>query len=107
MAIGALEMAAAIGALYVLMPDISMSFPAFAVVYTGAVLLGIISHAPGGLGVFEATMLAIFHEQGRAEVMAGLLLYRVIYNFCPFLLATLALALEELRMATSSRAGNA
>jgi phosphatidylglycerol lysyltransferase len=83
-----------------------MSFPAFAAVYTGAVLLGVISHAPGGLGVFEATMLAIFHEHGRAEVMAGLLLYRVIYNFCPFLMATFALAFEDLRMFISSRAGN-
>ena len=59
-------------------------------------MLGIASHAPGGLGVFEATVLTFSSGQNRAEVMAALLLYRVVYNLCPFALAMVALMVEEI-----------
>ena len=98
MGLGAIEMAAAIGALYVLMPAGAFaSFPAFSTMYIGAVLLGIASHAPGGLGVFEATMLALSPGQDRAAILAALLLYRLVYNIGPFILAGLAFAAEEAR----------
>jgi uncharacterized membrane protein YbhN (UPF0104 family) len=105
MVLGAVEMASAIGALYVLIPEsFAASFPAFCALYIGAVLLGIVSHAPGGLGVFEAAVLAGSPVQGRAGILAALLLYRLIYNLGPFLLAAAALAGEETRAAFSSRA---
>ena len=93
MALSAMEMGAAIGALYVLMPPAAMpSFAAFSAAYIGAVLLGIVSHAPGGIGVFEAVMLALADTNSRAELLAALLLYRLIYNLLPFFSALLALA---------------
>ncbi len=50
MGLGAIEMAAAIGGLYVLMPAGAFPlFPAFSTLYIGAVLLGIASHAPAVL----------------------------------------------------------
>jgi uncharacterized membrane protein YbhN (UPF0104 family) len=105
MGLGAIEMAAAIGALYVLMPAGAFpSFPVFSTLYIGAVLLGIASHAPGGLGVFEATMLALSPGQDRAAIMAGLLLYRLVYNIGPFVLAGLGFAAEEARVALNLRA---
>jgi uncharacterized membrane protein YbhN (UPF0104 family) len=70
------------------------------------VVLGIVSHAPGGLGIFEVAMLAGSPAQGRAGILAALLLYRIIYNLCPFLLAVAALAGEEMRAAISSKAGS-
>jgi uncharacterized membrane protein YbhN (UPF0104 family) len=91
MVIGALEMAAAIGALYILMPATGVSFVVFSVVYIGAVLMGIASHAPGGIGVFEATVVSIVGIPNKAEVLAALLLYRLIYNLLPFGLAVLAM----------------
>lgn len=105
MLLGAAEMAAAIGALYVLMPDQAGSFAGFALAYIGAVLLGIVSHAPGGVGVFEAAMLALSPGQDRAASLAALLLYRVIYNLAPFVLAVLALGVEETLAAVNSKAG--
>ena len=52
-------MAAAAATLYVLLPEGSVSsIPAFALVYVVAVALGIVSHAPGGIGAFEATIVA-------------------------------------------------
>jgi uncharacterized membrane protein YbhN (UPF0104 family) len=104
MALGAVEMASAIAALYVLIPEnFAVSFPAFCALYIGAVLLGIVSHAPGGLGVFEAAMLAGSPAQGRAAILAALLLYRLVYNLGPFLFAAAALAGEEMRVAFSWR----
>ena len=86
MGLGAIEMAAAIGALYVLMPAGAFpSFPAFSTLYIGAVLLGIASHAPGGIGVFEATMLALSPEPGprshpcRAAALPPGLQYRPLH----------------------------
>lgn len=92
MAIGALEMLAAIGALYVVMPEIPVTFAGFAAAYIGAILLGIVSHAPGGVGVFEAAMLSFTGGHDKAGVLAALMLYRLVYNLMPFALAVLALA---------------
>jgi phosphatidylglycerol lysyltransferase len=79
--------------LYVLMPaDLVQSFPYFFVVYVGAIALGILSHAPGGLGVFEATLVAGLGAAGRSDVLAALVMYRLIYTLMPFLVAVLGLA---------------
>jgi uncharacterized membrane protein YbhN (UPF0104 family) len=98
MLIGGVEMSAAIGAMYVLLPAaIVPSFADFVPLYLAAVLAGIVSHAPGGLGVFEAIVLAAFPASARAEVLAALLCYRAIYNLVPLLLALGALAVFEAR----------
>jgi phosphatidylglycerol lysyltransferase len=108
MALGAIEMASAIGALYVLVPERAItSFPAFSTLYIGAVLLGIASHAPGGIGVFEAGMLALSNGENRAGILAALLFYRLIYNLNPFILACLVIAGDEMRAAFSSRGDSA
>lgn len=96
--VAALEMAAAIGALYALLPAGSApSLPAFVLVFVGAMALGIASHAPGGIGVFEAAMLAALPAQHQAGVLVALLLYRAIYNLLPFALALLVLAWQGAR----------
>lgn len=96
MAISAVEMGAAIGALYLLMPtDAIPHLLAFAAAYIGAVLLGIVSHAPGGIGVFEAVMLSLAGGHDRAGVLVALLLYRLFYNLLPFVLTTIALLVFE------------
>ena len=96
MVLGALEMTAAIGALYVLMPNVGVTFVAFSLAYIGAVLLGIVSHSPGGIGVFEAAMVSLVGNQNRADVLAALLLYRLIYNLLPFAIAVCSLGLFEI-----------
>ena len=66
MLLGAVESGTAIGALYVLLPrDLAPPFDVFAVGCIAAVTLGVVSHAPGGLGVFEASMTAILAGRGR------------------------------------------
>jgi hypothetical protein len=101
MATGAVESAAAIGALYVLLPvDLAPSFSLFAIGCIGAVALGLVAHAPGGIGVFEASVTALLAGGGRADLLAALLLYRLIYNLLPFVLALAALAWHANRPGT-------
>ncbi len=51
--------------------------------------LGWVSMVPGGLGVFEGAMLALLSPEAGSPsaLLAGLLLFRVVYYFVPFLLA--------------------
>jgi uncharacterized membrane protein YbhN (UPF0104 family) len=94
MGIGAIESAAAIGALYVLLPpDLAPSFSVFSIWCISAVALGVVSHAPGGIGVFEASVTALLAGKGRADLLAALLMYRLIYNLAPFLISVTCLAL--------------
>ncbi|HEY5204896.1 MAG TPA: lysylphosphatidylglycerol synthase domain-containing protein [Roseiarcus sp.] len=87
MALGVIDICSAAAALYVLLPrDNGLGFPAFATLYSFASMLGIASHAPGGLGVFEATILQGVGGNEDA-VLASLLLFRGIYYVVPFIAA--------------------
>ena len=98
MCIGAVESGAAVGALYVLLPvDLAPPFGVFAVGSIAAVTLGLVAHAPGGIGVFEASVTAMLAGAGRADLLASLVLYRAIYNLLPFTLSIGALALLQFK----------
>ena len=91
---GLLDLAGAAMTLYALMPsDAAQNLPWFFTIYFAAVGLGILSHSPGGLGVFEATIIAGLSASGRSDVLAALVLYRVIYTILPFIAATTGLGL--------------
>ena len=55
-----------------------------AVIFISATLLGFASHSPGGLGVFDAAMLVALWQYDREELLAGLLLFRLLYYLTPF-----------------------
>ncbi len=87
MALGVIDICSASAALYVLLPrDNRFGFPTFATLYSFAAMLGIASHAPGGIGVFEATILQGVGGSQDA-VLASLLLFRGIYYAVPFVAA--------------------
>ncbi|TWC38684.1 phosphatidylglycerol lysyltransferase [Pseudomonas sp. SJZ079] len=95
--ITALDVAAAGGVLYLLLPE-APPFGAFLLIYLLALAAGVLSHVPGGIGVFEAVLLAAFADQlGAAPLAAALLLYRLIYVLLPLLLACLLILLSEAR----------
>ena len=94
-ALGVIDVCAASGVLYVLLPKgHALGFSAFAALYSFASMLGIASHSPGGLGVFEATMLKGVGGSSD-QLLASLLLFRVIYYLIPFLLALAMLGANE------------
>jgi glycosyltransferase 2 family protein len=87
MALGVIDVCSAAASLYVLLPKGDrLGFPTFATLYSFAAMLGIASHAPGGLGVFEATILQGVGGSQDA-VLASLLLFRGIYYLVPFIAA--------------------
>ncbi|MFK3773513.1 bifunctional lysylphosphatidylglycerol flippase/synthetase MprF [Pseudomonas sp. NPDC089406] len=95
--ITALDVAAAATVLYMLLPE-APPFGAFVLVYLLALAAGVLSHVPGGVGVFEAILLAAFANQlGAAPLAAALLLYRLIYVVLPLLLACVLLLANEAR----------
>ncbi|QVM90191.1 bifunctional lysylphosphatidylglycerol flippase/synthetase MprF [Pseudomonas entomophila] len=95
--ITALDVAAAATVLYMLLPE-APPFGAFVLVYLLALAAGVLSHVPGGVGVFEAILLAAFANQlGAAPLAAALLLYRLIYVVLPLLVACVLLLANEAR----------
>ncbi len=84
--------------LYILLPDsLGIGYVQILACYLIAVTLGLWSHVPAGLGVFEATILLLIHAQPDqiAHVVAALLAFRAIYHLLPFALGCALLALVE------------
>jgi glycosyltransferase 2 family protein len=65
------------------------------VIFVFATLLGFASHAPGSLGVFDAAMLVALGQFNKEELVAGLLLFRLIYYIVPFALALMVIVIRE------------
>lgn len=98
--IGALDWWLAAAVLYVLMPDaLNFGFGHFLAIFVIAQMVGLISHVPGGLGVFEAVMLAGFGATGNhalvAPVLGALAAFRVIYYLLPLCAATVLILQRE------------
>lgn len=94
----AADIAFAAAAFYVLLPVAGdVSYLEFVAVYCAALAIGILSHVPGGVGVFDAVILAAFAGRtGPAELVAGLLAFRIVYYILPFFLALAIMAFVEL-----------
>ncbi len=103
--LGILENGAAIAALYVLLPAASAPlFLPFALSYVGAVALGVVSQVPGGLGIFEATLLSIWAGRADSGWAIAFIVYRLVYNLLPFALSVIGWATWELANAAKGRA---
>jgi glycosyltransferase 2 family protein len=75
-------------------PDID--FISLAVVFILATLLGFASHAPGSLGVFDAAMLVALPQFGREQLLATLLVFRILYFLIPFGTSITIMGMREL-----------
>ena len=98
-AIGALDWVMASAVLYTLLPaTTTLGFDHILGVFLIAQIAGLLSHIPGGLGVFESLVLLMLqNELPNADVLGALLAYRLIYYLLPLALAALTLGLYELR----------
>ncbi|MCA3460613.1 MAG: bifunctional lysylphosphatidylglycerol flippase/synthetase MprF [Rhodobacter sp.] len=82
--------------LYLLLPAGDIGFSAFVGIFATATMAGVISHVPGGVGVFETVVLAALPDTVPIETAAAaLLMFRIIYFIVPFLMALVVLALYE------------
>ncbi|HEY0213453.1 MAG TPA: bifunctional lysylphosphatidylglycerol flippase/synthetase MprF [Paenirhodobacter sp.] len=86
--------------LYVLMPVGTPDFVTFLAIYAAATMVGVMSHVPGGVGVFETVVMAAMpHGVNAGEVAAALLMFRIIYYLLPFAIAFIVVSLNEARLA--------
>jgi len=100
--VGALDWWLAAAVMYVLMPDrLNAGFGHFLAIFVIAQIAGLISHVPGGLGVFEAVMLAGFGATGNkalaAPILGSLAAFRIVYYLMPLCAATVLVLQREAR----------
>jgi len=95
--IGVLDWVVAGLVLWVILPDgHALGFGPFLSAFLLAQSAGVISHVPGGLGVFEAVFLSFLpHGPEHQRVLASLLAFRVIYYLVPLFTAAVALGARE------------
>jgi phosphatidylglycerol lysyltransferase len=87
-----LDWGIAAGVLYVMLPAQGFGFPAFVGIFVLALVVGLASHVPGGLGVFESIMVAALAGSGNpAQILGSLVAFRAIYFLGPFLIGSLVL----------------
>jgi glycosyltransferase 2 family protein len=94
--IGLADLGCSALAMYSAIPSaIEGKFPTVAIAFVSATLLGFASHAPGSLGVFDAAMLLALPEVPKEQLVAGLLVFRVLYFLVPFCFALITMACWE------------
>jgi glycosyltransferase 2 family protein len=102
--IGILDLACCALAMYMLVPnEPHLGFVQVSVIFVAATLLGFASHAPGGLGVFDATMLVALWQFDKEALLAGLLLFRLLYYVTPFVISLAILGTREALLGRGAR----
>ncbi|WP_338082433.1 bifunctional lysylphosphatidylglycerol flippase/synthetase MprF [Donghicola mangrovi] len=95
-----LDIAGASFALWVLLPMGKPDFATFVAIYSTAMMVGVLSHVPGGVGVFETVVIGTLPATVPVgDAAAALLLFRLIYYLIPFGIGFLIVALNEAREA--------
>ena len=98
------DLAAAGASLWVLLPASRPDFFTFAAIFSVATAVAVVSRVPSGLGVFDVIAFCALEKFAPPDqVVAALLLYRVVYFVLPLLLAATSLAIFELRRTAADR----
>jgi len=86
--VGILDITLVAAVLYLLLPESAqIAFLPFVAVYLASVLVGVASHVPAGLGVLESMLLLLLPHVPPEQLLASVLLYRVIYEVIPLVIA--------------------
>jgi len=107
-AISAVDWALAGAVLYVLLPPSPLSFLQFVGIFLVAILLGMVSHVPGGVGVFEGLMVVLLRPYlSSGQLLPSLVVFRAVYYLLPLAIALVGLLVDELwqRREHMARAG--
>ncbi len=97
LAVSVLDWTLAAAVLYALLPPSELSFLTLLGAFVTAQLLGLASHVPGGVGVFEGLMVLLLKPfLSSGMVLPALLVYRAVYYLIPLAIALLVLVTDEL-----------
>ena len=91
-----IELIGAAGIIYFAMPETGN--PGFFIVlgvFLASFSAGLLSHAPGGIGVLEATFITAMPDAPKAEVIAALLVFRLFYLIVPLVFSLVVVAIFE------------
>jgi uncharacterized membrane protein YbhN (UPF0104 family) len=94
--IGPLEIMGAAGIVYFALPEIGN--PGYLVVlgiFLISFSIALLSHAPGGIGVLELVFVLGLPELDPADVVAALLVFRLLYLIVPFMIALVIVLVFE------------
>ncbi len=88
-----------VATLYVLFgPQLALPYISFVVIYFAAQTISVISHVPGGLGVFDVSLMYFLKERLAVPSLVGTLaIYRGIYTLAPLIPALLLYVVWEIR----------
>ncbi len=86
-ALGLVDNAVTAMVIWVLLPTGFVGAAAFANTYVVGAIVGVISHVPGGAGVFEGVVLTLLPNLSRPTLAAAFVGFRLIYYIAPLVLA--------------------
>jgi len=86
--VGIIDVTLVSSVLYLLLPETAhLAYLPFLAVYLASVLVGILSHVPAGLGVLESMLLLLLPDVPPEQLLASVLMYRVVFEIVPLLVA--------------------
>jgi phosphatidylglycerol lysyltransferase len=99
LALSSIDWLLAASVLYAVLPaSPELGFPTYFGAYLLAVVVGIVSSVPGGLGVFETAMVLLLRPYLPGDrVLASIVAYRIIYYLLPMAVAVVLFAGYEVR----------
>lgn len=92
--LGVADLSAAAAALWVLLPpELGLSLMATIALFVAAIIVGIVSNVPGGLGVFEGSMLLLIQpsDELKLPLLGSLILFRLAYYLVPLIFGAVIL----------------
>jgi phosphatidylglycerol lysyltransferase len=95
-ACGDLLVAAAV--LHALLPPIEGGYLRILGVFMLAFVVAVLSHVPGGYGVFDVLIMHFLPQSQGPAVLAALIVFRIIYYWTPLLIAGIMLGYHELML---------
>lgn len=104
LALGVLDIAVVAAVVYILLPEqVTLGYAAFMGLYVLAMVAGALSHVPGGIGVFEATLALLLPGASVDVLLASLLAFRGVYYLLPLLIMGGAVGFFELTQRVRAR----
>lgn len=98
MIVGPFELIGAAGIIYFALPAATNpGYFAVLGVFLASFTVALISHAPGGLGVLEITFLKAMPDAPATDVIAALLVFRLLYLIVPLIVSLAIVAVYENR----------
>jgi uncharacterized membrane protein YbhN (UPF0104 family) len=86
--VGVVDICLISAVLYMMLPaSAQIAFLPFVAVYLASILVGVLSHVPAGLGVLESMLLLLLPHVPPEQLLAAVLMYRVIYEVIPLVIA--------------------